>query len=147
MSKLANPRRYYDSDYLRRIGGHIYGGDFRHDPQLLRKHGEHMRPPRGRGYLLQSLATAGWTSILWLRSLRQPTLVMMGADDPIVPPVNGRILAALIPNSRIHIVDDGHLFLVSRVREVAPVILDFLRAKDSDLTPQGHAHRFWITCR
>jgi len=38
---------------------------------------------------------------------------------------DGRILAALIPNARLHVVDDGHLFLVSRARDVAPVILEF----------------------
>jgi hypothetical protein len=49
------------------------------------------------GYLFQLLAMTGWTSLPWLWSLRQPTLVPMGRDDPLVPPVNGRILARLIP--------------------------------------------------
>jgi hypothetical protein len=40
---------------------------------------------------LSALAMAGWTSLPLLWSLRQPTLVLMGSDDPLVPPVNGRI--------------------------------------------------------
>jgi hypothetical protein len=37
----------------------------------------------------------------WLRCLRQRTLVLAGDDDPIVPVVNGRIPAHLIPDARI----------------------------------------------
>jgi pimeloyl-ACP methyl ester carboxylesterase len=62
----------------------------------------------------------------WLHRLRQPTLVMMGADDPIVPIVNGRILATLIPNARLVSIADGHLFLA---REVAPIIATFLNQR------------------
>ena len=72
----------------------------------------------------------GWTSILWLRRIKQPTLVLMGRDDPIVPMVNGRILAGLIPNSRLVTIDDGHLFLLSRIPDIVPVIRDFLNANE-----------------
>ena len=50
----------------------------------------------------------------------------MGRDDPLVPVVNGRILASLIPNSRLEIVDDGHLFIVTRADETAERIEKFL---------------------
>ena len=63
----------------------------------------------------------------WLHRLRQPTLVMMGADDPIVPIVNGRILATLIPNARLVSIADGHLF--PSAREVAPIIATFLNQR------------------
>lgn len=62
----------------------------------------------------------------WLPFLRQQTLIMMGSDDPIVPVANGRLLAALIPKSRLVIVPDGHLFLMTSIRECAPIIRDFL---------------------
>jgi pimeloyl-ACP methyl ester carboxylesterase len=65
----------------------------------------------------------------WLHRLRQPTLVMMGADDPIVPIVNGRILATLIPNARLVSIADGHLFLITSAREVAPIIATFLNQR------------------
>ncbi len=90
-----------------------------------------MSPPTGRGYLWQLLAATGWTSILWLRQIKQPTLVLMGRDDPIVPVVNGRILAGLIPNSRLVTIDDGHLFLLSRIDDIVPVIRDFLSANEA----------------
>src|SRR5262249_23550105 len=78
------------------------------------------------GYLFQLLAMTGWTSLPWLWSLRQPTLVLMGRDDPLVPPVNGRILARLIPNARLQMIDDGHLFMVTRPIETAMAIEAFL---------------------
>ena len=43
-----------------------------------------------------------------------------------MPPVNGRILARLIPNSRLQMIDDGHLFMVTRPVETANVMEAFL---------------------
>jgi hypothetical protein len=58
--------------------------------------------------------------------LRQRTLVLHGKDDPIVPLVNARILAFLIRDATLHIVDDGHLFLISQPTEMAGLIGTFL---------------------
>ena len=126
LAKLISPRRYLDPEFLHAMGGELYGGAYRRDPGLLRDHSPHIRPPRGRGYLYQLLGAWGWTSIPWLWSLRQPTLVMHGNDDPIVPLINAKILALLIRKAKLHVVDDGHLFLVSRAAEVAPVVRKFL---------------------
>jgi poly(3-hydroxyalkanoate) depolymerase len=127
--KLATPRRYVDRDYMRRIAPEIYGGMFRDDPGLISKHARAMSGASSLGYLFQLLAMTGWTSLPWLWSLRQPTLVLMGRDDPLVPPVNGRILARLIPNARLQIVDDGHLFMVTRPLETATAIEAFLSSQ------------------
>ena len=126
---LATPRRYYQPDYYRRIAGRIYGGQARRDPDAL-LHGSPARfveRPSVRGYLGQMYAIAGWTSLPWLHRLRQPTLVLAGDDDPIVPLVNGRILAHRIPNARLHVVDGGgHLFLLERPAEMAALVTGFL---------------------
>ncbi|MBN3761912.1 poly(3-hydroxyalkanoate) depolymerase [Burkholderia sp. Ac-20365] len=127
LSKMIGPRRYTDPAYMQEVGADIYGGAYRRDPSLLKAHSQHIQPPRGRGYLYQLLAASGWTSLPWLGALRQPTLVMHGSDDPIVPLTNARILAARIRNATLYVIDDGHLFLVSRAEEVAPVVRRFLR--------------------
>lgn len=127
LSKMIGPRRYTDPAYLQEVGADLYGGAYRRDPSLLKAHSRHIQPPRGRGYLYQLLAASGWTSLPWLGSLRQPTLVMHGSDDPIVPLTNARILAARIRNATLYVIDDGHLFLVSRANDVAPVVRRFLR--------------------
>ncbi|MGF6960188.1 poly(3-hydroxyalkanoate) depolymerase [Paraburkholderia youngii] len=127
LAKMIGPRRYTDRSYMKQVGAEIYGGAYRRDPRLLEEHSRHIHPPRGRGYLYQLLAASGWTSLPWLGALRQPTLVMHGNDDPIVPLTNAKILAARIRNSTLYVIDDGHLFLIARAKEVAPVVRRFLR--------------------
>jgi poly(3-hydroxyalkanoate) depolymerase len=124
--KMATPRRYWDKDYMRKSAPDIYGGAFKEDPSLISRHADAISGARGLGYLYQLLAMVGWSSLPWLWTLRQPTLVLMGRDDPLVPVVNGRILARLIPNARLEIVDDGHLFMVTRPKETAERIEKFL---------------------
>ena len=126
---LATPRRYHQPDYFRRVAGRVYGGAARRDPDAT-LHGSLARfahaPPIG-GYLAQLYAISGWTSLPWLHRLSQPTLVIAGDDDPIVPPANGRILSRLIPDARLHIVaGGGHLFLLEQPAEVAALVTAFL---------------------
>jgi len=97
--KMATPRRYTDKDYMSKVAPEIYGGDFRKNPSLIGAHASAMRGARNLGYFYQLLAMTGWTSLPWLWSLPQPTLILMGSDDPLVPPINGRILALLIANA------------------------------------------------
>ena len=124
--KMASPRRYKDPEYMNRIAGDIYGGALRRSPALVREHLRHVRWSSDYGYYLQLIAGFGWSSLPWLRLLAQPTLVMAGSDDPLVPGVNARILAKLIPDARLVTVDDGHLFLVTSAPESARIISGFL---------------------
>jgi poly(3-hydroxyalkanoate) depolymerase len=124
--KLASPRRYSDPQYMQSIAADIYGGAFRANPALAGAHAENMKSGTNVGYFLQLLAVAGWTSLFWLHSLKQRTLVVMGQDDPIVPEINGRILAHLIPNARLQIMHCGHLFIVTMPDLTAQAFRDFL---------------------
>jgi len=98
----------------------------RSSPELVSGHLRHVRWSSDYGYYLQLIAGFGWSSLPWLRFLRQSTLVIMGTDDPIVPLANGRILATLIPNARLVTIDDGHLFLVTSSCESAKIVSEFL---------------------
>ena len=89
-------------------------------------------PPRG--YYYQLIASLGWTSLPWLPRLRPPTLILAGDDDPIIPVVNGRIMHWLIPRSRLHIYEGGHLELAADSERLAAVVEAFL---DADRTPEG----------
>src|SRR6202011_4849189 len=111
---MATPRRYIDKEYMSRIAADIYGGAFRDDLSLIGRHAAAMHGARNLGYLYQLLAMSGWNSLPWLWSLPQPTLILMGSDDPLVPPINGHILAGLIPNAELRMIDDGHLLMVKR---------------------------------
>jgi poly(3-hydroxyalkanoate) depolymerase len=135
ISKLLSPRRYLDPSYLARIAPEIYGGEYRHNPDLARSYAYERQAgqPNWLGYYYQLFAALGWTSLPWLPLLRQPTLILAGNDDPIAPVINARILASLIPQAQLHIVNSGHLFLVTRAQEVAPIIKQFLRrARECD---------------
>jgi poly(3-hydroxyalkanoate) depolymerase len=123
LTKMLDIRLYIDRGYMARVGGELYGGKMRRDVEPLEQYGKQLRRV---GCSLQLLAVTGWTSAFWLHTLRQPTLIMMGLDDPIIPVVNGRLLAALIPNARLVTIDDGHLFLLTSATECAPIIARFL---------------------
>lgn len=131
LMKMTTPRRYLSPLYMQQAAGDIYGGEVRDHPELITAHSARIIAPRFLGYLYQLLAGVGWTSIHWLHKLRQPTLIMAGSDDPLVPPVNARILSLLIPNNRLHIVaGGGHLFMLHCLDEVGPAIREFLDAPD-----------------
>jgi pimeloyl-ACP methyl ester carboxylesterase len=52
---------------------------------------------------------------------------MAGDDDPSVPVTNARLLAARLPNARVHVVrGGGHLFLLDEPERAIPPILGFL---------------------
>ncbi|MCH2163884.1 MAG: poly(3-hydroxyalkanoate) depolymerase [Marinovum sp.] len=128
LSKMANVKRYTDKGYMRSIAADIYGGDFRTDPNLINAHAAAMKPSSNAGYMLQLLAMTGWTSAPFLWMLRQPTLILSGTDDPLIPVVNAKFLASLIPNSRLELVDNGHLFAVTQPEMTAEMVTEFLEA-------------------
>jgi len=124
--KMTNARRYQDPSYLASIAGRLYGGRLRSNPELAARFAREVRAGEPQGYFRQMLAAVGWTSIHWLHRLPQPTLILTGRDDPIVPCLNGGIMAWLIPDSRLHIFEDGHLGLVTSAEELAPIVRTFL---------------------
>lgn len=124
--KMATPRRYIDKDFMRRVAPEIYGGAFRNNPDLLAAYAKAMTGTSEKGYLYQLIAMAGWTSLPWLWTLKQPALILAGRDDPIVPSANARLMARLMPNAKLKILDDGHLFLVTSPIESAAIIETFL---------------------
>jgi poly(3-hydroxyalkanoate) depolymerase len=126
---MVTPRRYLDAGYLHRFAGDLYGGSARDDPgRIAAAMHDGNRVGPSRGYLYQLTAGAGWTSLPFLPLLRQPTLIIAGDDDPIIPLANARLMRLLIPKSRLHVYHGGHLGLVTEAAELAPVVDGFLAA-------------------
>lgn len=123
--RMSNPRRYYDKGYMVRIAGSIYGGKLRTNKLAAGNFADLTTRPSTRGYYYQMLAVAGWTSLPWLSRIKQPTIVMHGDDDPIVPTVNARVLTRLIPGAKLMVVDCGHLFMLTRAKRVAAIVKHF----------------------
>ena len=124
ISKMANPRRYVDPNYMSDNFQTLYGGKLEGSGEHIRR----LRPPSAIGYAYQLLAMAGWTSAPALPLLlKSPTLIMMGDDDRIVPLANGKFLAKLIPDAELKVIHGGgHLFLVSEAEECIEMIEEFL---------------------
>lgn len=126
---LATPARYYHPRLFALSVPYIAGGRTGRERGLLADQAADRlrRPPDLLGYAFQLYAASGWSSLLWLHRLRQPTLVVAGEQDPSVPLGNARLLAARIPDARLHVVaGGGHLFLLDEPENVVPAILDFL---------------------
>jgi poly(3-hydroxyalkanoate) depolymerase len=129
LARMVTPRRYLDPGYLERAAPYLYGGTARTEPARVSAamHANN-RVGSPRGYLYQLTAGAGWTSVPFLPLLRQPTLIMSGDDDPIIPLANARLMHRLIPDSRLHVYHGGHLGLVTEAAQHAPVVNQFLAA-------------------
>jgi poly(3-hydroxyalkanoate) depolymerase len=123
---MAHPKRYTCPEYAERVAGDIYGGEFRTDSSMVKSHTESLRPTSWIGYYYQLVALAGWTSLHWLHRVKQPTLVIAGDDDPLIPLANARLLAWGLPNSVLHIVEGGHLFMLTQAKATVKIIEEFL---------------------
>ena len=127
LSKMLTPRRYRDPAYAGAIAPILYGGRVRRRPDEVRRvMDEQERPGSRTGYFLQLLAGVGWSSLPALPLIRQPTLILAGNDDPIIPLVNARIMRALLPDASLHVFDDGHLGLLTSADELGPLASRFL---------------------
>ena len=129
LARMVTPRRYLDPSYLERAAPELYGGTARTEaPRVAAAMNANNRVGSPRGYLYQLAAGAGWTSVPFLPLIRQPTLIMSGDDDPIIPLANARLMHRLIPDSRLHVYEGGHLGLVTEAAKLAPVVSQFLAA-------------------
>jgi pimeloyl-ACP methyl ester carboxylesterase len=129
--RFARPKAYRNLDELEESAGRIFGGRLRDHPELVRQF--HLRPPTDlKAWWYRLVGVAGWSSLPWLHRLGQPTLVVHGDDDPVVPLLNARVLACRIPHARLHVVHHGgHLMLLDSAAEVLPVITHFLTTTDN----------------
>lgn len=125
--RMMSPRRYLDKQYMAKIAGDLYGGRMRSDPAMVEEHAGKVQSTSSRGYYYQVLALATWSSLHWLHRIASPTLIIHGSDDPIIPPVNARIMASRIPNAELWLMDCGHLFMLTMADVVSPEIINFLR--------------------
>lgn len=129
LAKMATPRRYQDPAYMAEIAPDIYGGDLQSNPEFVRHMAHAMYSNEPLSYVYQLMAAVGWTSLPWLKLLRQPTLILAGDDDPIVPAINAKIMHHLIPHSKLHIYNGGHLGLLTHASELTTLIEEFLSAE------------------
>ena len=104
LAKLLTPRRFLDHDYAARIAGELYGGSARTDPSIVMRRvrtptdgrlGRRIPAPAARRVIVDSLFA--------LPLIRQPTLIVAGTDDPIIPVINARVMSRLLPHATMHL--------------------------------------------
>jgi len=135
LSKMADPKRYMDRDFLAKNFKTLYGDE----PEGAAEFSARMTAPTRSGYVYQLMAMMGWTSLPFLRLLPHETLVLAGDRDNIVPLANAKILNFMIPKSELHLVENGgHLFALSRAKEVIPVLKNFLDRPAMERAPARH---------
>ena len=125
VGEMLSRRRFENPEHARAVAPRIYGGAMRSDTSAVALL-THSRGGDRRGHLYQQLAIAGWTSLPFAQLIRQPTLILTGDDDPIIAPVNGRIMRRLLPKAELHVFHDGHLGLVTSAGDLALVVEEFL---------------------
>jgi poly(3-hydroxyalkanoate) depolymerase len=139
LTMLVLPPRLPDIGYAERIAPSLYGGSARTNPAAvvtaMRAAG---RLGSHRGAQYQIAAGFGWTSLPFLPLLPQPTLVMSGSDDPIIPLANAYMLNTVIPRSRLHVFDGGHLGLITEAAELVPLVSSFLAESDEAAASREH---------
>ena len=96
-------------------------------------------PPPLLGYAYQLAAGSMWSSLSWLDTVPVPTLVLVGSVDQVVPPANGYQLARLLPTSRLHVLDGGHLCLFDPDGPAVELITGFLASAEFE------ASNAWIS--
>ena len=131
---MLTTRRYYSRTHFTNVAPQIYGGRVRTHPETVVADARYRlaRPPSPAGYVAQIAST--WTYAGWpaLRHVQAPTLVLAGDDDPLVPVANARLLARLVPNAELRVLEGaGHLFLLDGTPGVGPLITEFLNREDA----------------
>jgi len=126
LAELGAPQRYTEPAYLKEVDPDLSSKDLRSESRLVREAAPALRSGGSVGYMYQVLAVMGWTSLPWLWLLRQPTLILAGSEDPIVRPINAKIMQGLIPHSKLYLYNGGHMGLLTHKVELAHVVEQFL---------------------
>jgi len=89
---------------------------------------ERSHRPAGVARQLQA-AIADGSRVERLRALAVPTLVIHGADDPLIPVAAGRDTAAAIPGARLVVIDGmGHNIPAALAPRIVAIVVAFVRA-------------------
>lgn len=85
------------------------------------------QPTRPGAFMAQLQAVLSSDRSERVRGIGQPTLVIHGDSDKLIPPSNGRALAERIPGSRLAIIEGcGHMPMWEKPEELARLVREFL---------------------
>jgi len=83
-----------------------------------------------RGFWGQFGGVLLWNSYRRLPRIQAPTLVVHGAEDKLVPPANGRVVAKRIPGARFELLPKaGHVLVTDQLEACVGLMMDFLEER------------------
>jgi 3-oxoadipate enol-lactonase len=83
--------------------------------------------PSPQGYYAQLQGILAYESRTRLSKITSPTLVIHGETDQLIPAENGRIIAGLIPGSKLVMIPNAsHIFMTDQPKATNDAILGFL---------------------
>jgi len=86
--------------------------------------------PSADAYFAQLQAVMAWEAYSRIGQISVPTLVIHGENDRLVPPENGRLIAARIPGAKLVMIPGAsHIFSTDQPDLAHAAILDFLGAQ------------------
>jgi pimeloyl-ACP methyl ester carboxylesterase len=128
---ILTPVRYASPRLYAKTIGTLAGGRARTDQAWVAQQGalRLKHAPSWRGYAGQIASVSGWSSLPFLPRIAHPVLVLAGDDDPLTPVVNGMLVAHLLPNARLLVLEgEGHLMLMDVDSGAQSAIQEFLNA-------------------
>jgi pimeloyl-ACP methyl ester carboxylesterase len=129
---LLTRHRYTPEEAFRRAAPYLFHRTLEQSPELVeqalqRRLAMKIDPV---GYRRQMQAGMRWSSLTRLPRLRLPTLVIHGDRDRLIPDINGRIIAGLIPGARFHSIKGaGHVYGTDAPGEAAEIVVSFIASQ------------------
>jgi pimeloyl-ACP methyl ester carboxylesterase len=134
-----------DPDIIRDLSGSLFGGTeeavqrglrclfsdgtIQQRPSVVQQYVEVSKrfPPAAQILIHQLKAIQGHDAWADLINIQNPTLVIVGSEDVLIPVENSKILAERIPNARLRVIEGGgHQFLIEQPNAFNKAVLDFL---------------------
>jgi 3-oxoadipate enol-lactonase len=109
--------------------------------------------PRPEAYVAQVQGIFRWESYNRLSEIRVPTVVIHGESDRLVPPGNGRIIAARISGAELVMIPHAsHIFLTDQTAAANEAVLRFLAGqvattKRKGVAPEYHRKNLGTFCK
>lgn len=89
-----------------------------------------------KGFYNQFAGILMWNSYRRLPRIHVPTLVIHGDEDHLVPPENGRVVAARIPGARFVLIPGaGHILITDQTDLSTQLLLNFLAEQTAVASP------------
>ncbi|MGD0301890.1 MAG: alpha/beta fold hydrolase [Bryobacteraceae bacterium] len=84
---------------------------------------------RPEAYINQLMGILAWEAYSRLERINVPTLVIHGEADRLVPPANGKLIAARIPGAKLVLIPNaGHIFSTDQPDAAHRPVLEFLNS-------------------